>query len=141
MAAPLPLSLCLFTHNEAESVVQCLALLRPFVSEVLLFNFHSTDQLLEATQPYNVILQTIDWTDHFSQLRNLALEQATQPWVLFLNGDEILTPEGLTCLPELLETEAEIIYCRRLNEKRQVEEMLPRLIKKDPTIHFVGHIY
>lgn len=86
----LPITGLIITKNEADRIERCLASLSPLCAELIVVDSGSTDgtQALARQAGATVIEQP--WLG-FDAQKNFALEQASQPWVLFLDADEWLT--------------------------------------------------
>ena len=92
---PEPISLQILTWNSEKTLRNCLASARG-CAETLIIDGGSTDGTLEIAKQKGakVIPQPGGGaiTD-FSRVRNAGLQAATQPWILALDSDEVLTPE------------------------------------------------
>lgn len=85
------ISVTLIVKDGARRLHEVLEALRPF-PEVLLLDTGSTDATLEiaATFP-NVRITHAPFTG-FGQLRNLAADRASHPWILAIDADEVVSP-------------------------------------------------
>ncbi|WP_286915421.1 glycosyltransferase family 2 protein [Flavobacterium sp. UBA4197] len=82
----------IITYNEEKNireVIECL----DFVEEIIVLDSFSSDRTVEiaASYPKVKVIQN-KFLDYTSQ-RNLALKNASNNWVLFLDADERITPE------------------------------------------------
>lgn len=82
----------IITFNEEKNireVIECL----DFVEEIIVLDSFSSDRTVEiaASYPKVKVIQN-KFLDYTSQ-RNLALKNASNNWVLFLDADERITPE------------------------------------------------
>ena len=81
----------LITCNEAKNIEQALSCL-DFCTEILVVDSFSTDQTAEIAEKFpNTRVIKNKFTD-FTTQRNFALDHAQTDWVLFLDGDERITP-------------------------------------------------
>jgi len=88
----LPLSALIITFNEEKhinAIMQDLA----FADEIIVVDSFSTDKTVELVQSFEKakIIQNA-FVDYTSQ-RNFAIDHAKNPWILFIDADERLTPE------------------------------------------------
>lgn len=92
------LSVCLLPSGSSARMRRCLGSLRPLQAEVLIVDpFRSASTAaLAARMGARVIVR--EWQEDFSALRNAALEEATGDWVLWMSGDEWLTPESASLI-------------------------------------------
>jgi len=93
MLETLPLSGVVVTFNEADRIERCLASLVDVCAEVIVVDSGSTDgtPALAKTMGARVMHQA--WLG-FARQKNLAIAQASQPWVLLLDADEWLQADA-----------------------------------------------
>ena len=87
------------THNEQDGLDRCLDALK-FCDEILVVDDNSTDKTLEITKKYKARVVQHALNGDFSAQRNFALSQiksglpaGRQGWILFVDADEVVTPE------------------------------------------------
>ena len=86
------LSVIIITQNEQELIRDCLDSIS-WADEIIIVDSGSTDNTLDICREYtNNILINTDWQG-FGYQKNLALQQATEEWVLSIDADERVTPE------------------------------------------------
>lgn len=81
------------TLDEAEHLPGCLASLARLTDRVLVLDSGSSDGTLAIARAAGARVEARRFDGYASQ-RNAALELVDTPWVLFLDADERLTPEG-----------------------------------------------
>lgn len=91
MAPRLPLSAVVITLNEEENLPRCLKSLG-WVTEVLVVDSGSTDRTREIAENAGVRVLQHAW-EGYGQQKNWGLAQTKEPWVLFLDADEEVSPE------------------------------------------------
>lgn len=106
-----PISLCIITKDRIETIQACIESVRPFVTEVNVYDTGSTDGTLElldrlaseAGTPVHV--ERGEWRDDFAWARNQSFAMASPeiPWWMWLDSDDVLLRGDL-----LLETVAEM---------------------------------
>jgi len=96
------LSVVVVTRNEEEILEQCLESVK-WADEIIVVDSHSTDKTVEIAKRYTdkVFLVEKDVPDANIN-KNLGLEKATGDWILFLDADEIVTPELRAEIEEIL---------------------------------------
>ncbi|MCM8749445.1 glycosyltransferase [Thermomicrobiaceae bacterium CFH 74404] len=92
MSEPLPLSVIVLTLNEERHLPGCLASVAGLARQILVVDSGSHDRTVELARAAGAEVVHRPFTGFASQ-RNAALELARQPWVLFLDADERVTPE------------------------------------------------
>lgn len=96
----IPISVCILTKNNEESIARCLAPLARF-DEVLLLDTGSTDRTVEIAESFpRVRVFYQDGIDNFGKTRNTVTSRAKNDWVLHVDSDEVLTPDFVARLAE-----------------------------------------
>jgi glycosyltransferase involved in cell wall biosynthesis len=115
------------TYNEEKNireVIECL----DFVDDIVIVDSLSQDKTVEIALSYpNVKVIRNKFSDFTSQ-RNIALNNATHNWVLFLDADERITPK----------LKAEIIAELAKTSTKDAYFFLRKFYFKQKTIHFSG---
>ena len=91
--AALPVSVCIPVRNEEKNLRSCLASLASF-SEVVVVDSRSADATVSIAEQQNARVLQFDWNGRPPKKRNWVLRnyQFENPWVLFLDADERVTP-------------------------------------------------
>lgn len=92
---PLNLSVCYMVKNEAQFLEASLRSSTAFAKDCVIADTGSTDstlQIIENFRDENKSIKVIStqWSDHFSKTRNEIAAHASEPWILFVDGDEVL---------------------------------------------------
>lgn len=102
-----PVSACLITRNEQANIEACLQSIRSYVREIVVVDTGSTDGTPAIAQKYadkwerfTACNDAEDRIQDFSLARQRSFDLATQPWVMWIDGDDIL--EGAHKLAELV---------------------------------------
>ncbi|MDO4880775.1 MAG: glycosyltransferase family 2 protein [Capnocytophaga sp.] len=82
----------IITHNEEKNIREVLECF-DFCDEIIIVDSFSTDKTLEIAKTFPNVKIIQNKFENFTQQRNLALENAKNDWILFLDGDERITPE------------------------------------------------
>lgn len=90
-----PVSVCLIVKNEELQIENCLKSIREHVEEIIVVDTGSTDRTPMIVQQYaDKFLQYTDCNDEsgrivsFSMARNKSFSLASQPWILWIDGDD-----------------------------------------------------
>lgn len=92
MADKLPLSVSLISFNEADNIARTLASIVELATEIVVVDSHSSDDTRAIAADYGAKVYEEDWKGHVAQ-KNSALSKCTQPWILSLDCDEVVSPE------------------------------------------------
>ncbi|MCS3530701.1 glycosyltransferase family 2 protein [Chryseobacterium sp. JUb7] len=82
----------IITFNEEKNIREVLECF-DFCDEIVIVDSFSTDKTLEIAQTFPNVKIFQNKFEDFTKQRNLALDNASYDWVLFLDGDERTTPE------------------------------------------------
>lgn len=85
------LSVVLITRNEARRIRRCLDSV-PWAKELVVVDQHSSDGTGEICREYGATLLLREMTAGFGEQKQFAITQATCPWILSLDADEVVTP-------------------------------------------------
>jgi glycosyltransferase involved in cell wall biosynthesis len=80
------------TYNEEKNiqeVIECL----DFVDEIIIVDSYSNDQTVSISSSFPKVKIIQNKFSDFTTQRNIALENASNNWVLFLDADERITPK------------------------------------------------
>lgn len=87
-----PLSACLITLNEEESLPRALNSVQGIADEIVVVDCGSTDRTAEIARECGAKVVVRQWTN-FAQQKNAAAAAARHEWILSLDADEELSPE------------------------------------------------
>ncbi len=82
----------IITYNEQENIREVLDCF-DFCDEIIVVDSYSTDHTVEIARSFPKVVVIQNQFKDFTQQRNLALAHAKNDWVLFLDGDERITPK------------------------------------------------
>jgi cellulose synthase/poly-beta-1,6-N-acetylglucosamine synthase-like glycosyltransferase len=96
------LSVCMIVKNEQRFLGQCLASVKDIADELIVIDTGSTDRTIEIAREHGAQVGHFEWCNDFAAARNASIAPATGDWILFLDGDEELSPAEKQTLPALL---------------------------------------
>ncbi|MCH7548891.1 MAG: glycosyltransferase family 2 protein [Candidatus Krumholzibacteriota bacterium] len=85
------ISTILITRDEEKDIERCLKSVRPFSDEIIVVDSGSTDRTVEIARAHDARVIEHEWLGYGPQ-KQLALEEAAQPWVFSIDADEVVTP-------------------------------------------------
>jgi glycosyltransferase involved in cell wall biosynthesis len=97
------LSVTIVAQDEERTIGSVLNAVRGLADEVIFVDSGSTDRTIEIAMSYGVKYFHQDWLGYSGQ-KNHAIDLASGEWILSLDADEILTPELVAEIRELLES-------------------------------------
>ena len=96
MTSPKPsLSLCMILRDEAENLEISLGPIRECFDEIVVVDTGSKDHTPELARSFGARVIQTDWEDDFAAARNQSIEEARGDWIIWLDGDNRLTPQDI----------------------------------------------
>ncbi|MDB5038453.1 MAG: glycosyltransferase [Bacteriovoracaceae bacterium] len=97
----LPITCCYILRNEEQFLSASLKSVVDRVSELVIVDFGSTDRTKEIAHSFlkrvpHFIWKDSTWENNFANARNSAASEAHEPWILFIDGDEILDEKAFS---------------------------------------------
>jgi glycosyltransferase involved in cell wall biosynthesis len=90
----LPISVCIISGAEAHRIGRTLASIADWTAEIrVVLNEEVQDGTDEIARKYGATVFREPWKGYIAQM-NSAAAKATQPWILALDADEVITPES-----------------------------------------------
>ena len=86
------ISVTILTNNSGAYLSECLSALQAFSEVVILDNGSTDDTVAIASGFRNVTLHEHPFTG-FGPMKNIAVDKASNDWILSVDSDEIVTPE------------------------------------------------
>lgn len=83
---------CVLTHNDSGTLDATLKHLQ-WCTEIIVVDDESDDTSREIAKRYTSKMFSHPLGDNFAHQRNFALSQASGSWVLFVDADEVVSPE------------------------------------------------
>ncbi|MGI1690245.1 glycosyltransferase [Thermoanaerobacter uzonensis] len=104
------LSLCLITKDEERNIARCINSVKDIVDEIVVVDTGSKDKTVEIAKSFGAKVIHAKWEEDFSKARNIAIENATCDWILFLDADEEIKREDVDKIRPLLNDETVEAY-------------------------------
>jgi glycosyltransferase involved in cell wall biosynthesis len=103
-AALLPVSVIIPVRNEARNLPRCLAALQD-VGEVYVVDSNSSDDTVEIARAHGAKVVQFDYRGGWPKKRQWAMETLplAYDWILLLDADEVLTPELLNEIRQVIQ--------------------------------------
>ena len=142
-----PISACLIVRDEADKITGCLASLEPYVDELVVVDTGSRDATLDLARAGGARVSTFTWNNNFADARNAAIAQATQPYILMVDADEILDSESSPALLQYCATQPSVagrvtvVNIGVGPDGAETEFPLIRLFANTPGYRYTGRIH
>ncbi|CAN8139478.1 (heptosyl)LPS beta-1,4-glucosyltransferase [uncultured Thiomicrorhabdus sp.] len=85
----------ILTYNEEQHLARCIESVKPFASQIIIIDSHSTDKTQEIAEELGAEVVLYDGIVSYSHKLNWGLENAPirGNWIMRLDADEYITPE------------------------------------------------
>ncbi|CAM5213267.1 glycosyltransferase family 2 protein [Oligella ureolytica] len=105
------LAVAMIVKNEAKVIEQCLESIAKLVDEIVILDSGSTDDTEAIARRYtDKFYVQSDWPG-FGRQRQIAQNYVKSDWILWLDADEVVTPELAASIREALDkNESHIVY-------------------------------
>lgn len=97
----MPLSVVIVAQDEERTIGRVIEAVKPIADEIVLVDSGSSDRTIEIATSLGARCQHQDWLGYAAQ-KNFAIDLAGNDWILSLDADEILTPELVAEIKEVL---------------------------------------
>ena len=91
----------MIVKNEEKVLARCLDGIKSAVDEIIITDTGSTDKTKETALKYTDKVFDFKWSDDFSAARNFSFSKGTCDFLMWLDADDIITPENAEKLLEL----------------------------------------
>ncbi|MGD6892122.1 tetratricopeptide repeat-containing glycosyltransferase family 2 protein [Bacillus mobilis] len=143
------ISACLIVKNEEDMIQRCLESLQNVVGEIIVVDTGSMDKTKEIAKMFTNKIYDFEWINDFAAARNFATSKAKGEWIIAIDADERVDPQGvIEALEEIkghnnqYDTYAvEILSFVGENGEGTVMNKMGRMYKNDGTISFEGAIH
>ncbi|MCK4823082.1 glycosyltransferase, partial [bacterium] len=123
---PLTLSLCMIVRDEETQIGKALESVKDIVDEIVVVDTGSSDRTKEIVREYGGKVFETEWKNDFSKAKNVALEQATGDYILFMDADEFIDTRdkfALALFKKLLPTERNIAFGIKVESAKESKSM------------------
>ena len=140
------LSISMIVKNEESCLAQCLESVKG-ADEIIIVDTGSTDKTCEIARRYTdkVYESEYVWADSFCKARNYSLNKCTGDWILTIDADEILEPNGIQKIRDeiakIKDPNQKTINCRTVANRTGVLHYSPRVYKRCPEVFWKGDIH
>lgn len=94
------LSLAIIVKNEEKNLPRLLDSVKGLWDELVIVDTGSTDATVEIAKRYTDNVHHFKWVDDFAKARAFSFSKCSNPWVMWLDADDALTPEDVKSIRE-----------------------------------------
>jgi glycosyltransferase involved in cell wall biosynthesis len=141
----------MIVKNEEKYLPQCLNSIKDIIDEIIIVDTGSTDKTVEIAESFGAKVYHFQWTQSFSEARNVSLKYATKDWILILDADDMLCSEDIDKFIELKNSALDenslyffetLNYCGGFADSNNISVNLnPRLFKNNHGFYYEGEVH
>jgi len=136
------LSLCMIVRDEEGNLRDCLLPLRQVCDELIVVDTGSQDHTPRIAKEMGAKVLHFPWQDDFSAARNASLRYAQGDWILWIDADDRITPQGARKVRRLIGLDVKKAFSFRVVNEGTGEEFYQlRLFPRLPGVKFEGTIH
>ena len=109
------LSLCMIVKNEEAVLPRILEQMKPVADEIIIVDTGSTDNTRDIASAYTSQVFAFPWRDDFAAARNFAVSKASMDYWMWLDADDVITPENqekLLALKKDLDPDTDLVMMK-----------------------------
>lgn len=95
------LSVVIVAMNEERTIGRVMSAIRDIADEILLVDSGSSDRTIQIAEEHGAKVVYQDWLGYAGQ-KNFALSLAKSDWLLSLDADEVMTPEAVAEVKQII---------------------------------------
>ena len=103
----LRLAVALIVRNEADTLADTLASVRPLADQIVVLDTGSTDATMAVARQCGAVVGQYPWNDDFAAARNECLKAVSGDWVLWLDAGERLDADSAAPLRAFVDRQAD----------------------------------
>lgn len=143
------ISLCMIVRDEEAVLGRLLEQVKDVADEIIIVDTGSVDRTEEIARRYTSSVFHYRWRDDFAAARNFACQKATMDYWMWLDADDVLTPENQARLLELkrrLEPDVDVVMMRYAvgfdeKGKKNFSYYRERLIRNGKGFRWEGRVH
>lgn len=143
------LSLCMIVKNEEDVLARCLDCIQGIADEIIIIDTGSTDATKQIALQYTDKVYDFAWNDDFSAARNFSFQHAAMEYILWLDADDVISPENQKLLLELkntLDPSVDIVMMKYdvafdLDGTPTMSYNRERILKRSKNFQWLGEIH
>ena len=140
------LSICMIVKNEEENLPPLLRSIEPLGAQLVVVDTGSTDRTVEIAENAGAKVVRWAWRSDFAAARNVSLEHARAPWVLWLDADDRMPTESVEKVLRIASRDPDravsFLIKNTIDEGSTGSEFSQiRMFPNHPRLRFVGAVH
>ena len=101
------LSIIMIVRDEGARLPCCLGSVRGIANEIVVVDTGSRDDTIAVARRFGAKVSEMAWENDFARARNRSIAEASGDWLLHLDADEMLDPEGAARLRQIVDADGD----------------------------------
>jgi glycosyltransferase involved in cell wall biosynthesis len=97
---------CMIVKNEELQIKKAIKSLQEACDEVIIVDTGSTDNTIAIAKEMGCDVYHYEWNHHYGRARNFSFSKAKYNWILYIDGDEILSDIAIYFISERFKIES-----------------------------------
>ena len=139
------LSVCIIAKNEENNLPRCIGSIEHIADEIIVVDTGSTDNTALIAEGFGAKVISYPFNNDFSEVRNVAVDNATCDWILYIDCDEAVNFEDAYTLKDIIQDTTYIGMCLKLmniiDQKPSLSCPSLRVFKNYEGFRFTGKIH
>ena len=136
------ISLCMIAKNEAHNLHRSLAAVAAAFDDIVVVDTGSEDDTRKIAKSLGARVIDHAWTNDFSEARNVSIENASGDWIMWLDGDNYVSPEAVKEMRSNLTSGKGVIYwCTEVVVPEGERLIQKRIFPRRDDIRFTGRVH
>lgn len=127
----------MIVKDEEPVIGRCLSIVSRFADEMIVIDTGSKDRTMEIAKEYTDRVFEYPWEDNFSKARNISYSKASCDYIMWMDADDVIRPEGVQKLRELmasLEEQVDVIFLPYIEHEKGKPDIFDYYLMRDRII-------
>lgn len=142
------ISVAIISFNEENRIFRTLESVAGLCTEIIVIDSGSSDNTVKIAENFGAKVFVEKWQG-FAEQKNLALTKCSKDWILFLDCDEVLTPEirfeiaGNVCIRKDINgyvMNRRSVYCGKVMQYAWQPDKKLRLVRRNSNPRWIGDL-
>ncbi|MFS0836299.1 glycosyltransferase [Paenibacillus sp. 1P03SA] len=142
-----PISACIMTKNEQDTIGNCVDSIRPYVEEIIVLDTGSEDATADIALSKGAAVYRTVWQNDFSRVRNELIQLAAKPIVFMIDADEIAVPRQEKAFEKIgKQLLSDVSLVAKINILNEIDDgissaTISRVFNKESGLFFKGVVH
>lgn len=132
----------MIVRNEAANLERSLGPVAEVFDDVVVMDTGSVDGTRELARSLGARVFLMDWPNDFSAARNTSIEKAEGDWIMWLDGDNYVSPENVEKIKQKLDfAKNAVLWCTEVVVPDGERLIQKRVFPKRDDVYFEGRVH